>query len=187
MICLATAVAGDSGVIPRGAVQSGGWPDPPPGYLFFAQHSIGDSGGCAKDHCGNLDPPDQLANTRCEKSAGAAQCFQAAREACDKDEKCHSFALGSIGSKDPSNVDRFQTFAAGVGNLVPNGDWYTYGRAKPCSSCAAGASRRALHRPLSKDTPIEEMEVSIFLAYRYYFIFAEFNTRVVVCRSRQRL
>ena len=134
------------------------FPPPPSGYTFLARHAIGDSHACAAAHCGNLDPPDQICNTGCPKSAGAKECLVKAAADCEAKEACVAFALRQVGGNDdPTLVDGYQCWSAGLGNAVPNNDWYLYARSKPCSQCPAG-SRQIGSPPVAHGAVLETMQ-----------------------------
>ena len=138
--------------------QANAFPSAPSGYTYLAHHSVGDSHACSSGKCDNLDPPDQMCNSGCPKSAGAKECLEQAAADCKAKENCVAFALRLIGgSEDPAHVDGYQCWSAGLGNAVPNEDWYLYARTKPCSQCPAG-SRKMDSPAVAKGAVIESMQ-----------------------------
>ena len=143
---------------PAVTAQASAFPSAPYGYTFLAHHSVGDSHACAAAHCGNLDPPDQVCNAACPKSAGAKACLEKASADCDAKEACVAFALRLVGSgDDPALVDGYQCWSAGLGNAVPNQDWYLYARSKPCGQCPAG-SRKITAPAVAHGAVVETMQ-----------------------------
>ena len=140
------------------AAQANAFPSAPSGYTYLAHHSVGDSHGCSSGKCDNLDPPDQMCNSGCPKSAGAKECLAKAAADCEAKENCVAFALRlTDGREDPALVDGYQCWSAGLGNAVPNQDWYLYARSKPCSQCPAG-SRKMDSPAVAKGAVMESMQ-----------------------------
>ena len=138
--------------------QANAFPSAPSGYTYLAHHSVGDSHACSQGKCDNLDPPDQMCNSGCPKSAGAKECLAKAAADCEAKEKCVAFALRLTGgNEDPGLVDGYQCWSAGLGNAVPNEDWYLYARTKPCSQCPAG-SRKMDSPAVAKGAVMESMQ-----------------------------
>ena len=156
------------GTLPESArpADMKGLPEAPSGYVLLQHHSVGNSANCGgaggPGHgCHNMDPPDQLKNAGC--GPGAAACFEQAKVACETDKRgCVAFALRCVGSDDPTKVNGFQTYRAGIGNAVPNDDWYLYAQPKVCGSCPAG-SIQAVKPPMLDSSP----EGALRPAYSY--------------------
>jgi len=130
-----------------------GLPDAPSGYVLLQHHSVGNSANCGgaggPGHgCHNMDPPDQLKNAGC--GPGAAACFEQAKVACETDKQgCVAFALRCVGSDDPTKVNGFQTYRAGIGNAVPNDDWCKCSRSLCVFSLKVAAAQTSTPSPRS--------------------------------------
>jgi hypothetical protein len=139
--------------------STAGLPEAPSGFTFVGGHAIGNAAACGSTEgagagagsCHNLDPPNQLANTRC--GPGADKCMEAAHAACEANDACVAFALRSMGNPDPSKVALYQMWDVGLANAVPNKDWELYARPKLCGTCPAGSVK--VQAPPAADTSTE--------------------------------
>lgn len=107
-------------------------------YSAVSDHTFGDPESCASAHCDDIGGWI-TANKKCGADAGtAAKCATEGAASCDSDPLCFGFVVPVVG-KAGKNMGWAKWHNAGIGNMVPNGDWTAYWKVDfPCASCAGG-------------------------------------------------
>lgn len=106
-------------------------PPAPPGFTFAAGSCIGDSSTTAIACLAR--GPGRIGSGACT----ADTCFTLASAACLVDDTCNAFAFDA-----PSLM--YETFSAGLANVVANNAWVTYAKPAVCCECPDdGSSMKA--------------------------------------------